>query len=223
MNAVITYIFGKNQEILRDPLVIDPGVEYICVTDQKTIKSKKWNIVYDTIPEAKCTRDKMPHVKYNPFKYTKANKIFVIDGSLQVRMSLLGLFNRLGSYDLMIKQHPQRDTLEQELIAWNKHRDLPYKTLLKFIAMAEIDMINLGNNFLVESCMVGYNVSPSIRQLCYKVIRYMEFLGENGILCPTNQCVLTYLLQKHKMKYRWLNQYAYCNRYQHNTWKANPF
>ena len=35
--AVLTFIFGSDKEILREPIVVDDGVRYVCVTDQ-TIK-----------------------------------------------------------------------------------------------------------------------------------------------------------------------------------------
>ena len=56
MNAVITYIFGKNTEILREPLIIDGNTEYICVTDQKNLRSKHYHIIQDAIPQARMIR-----------------------------------------------------------------------------------------------------------------------------------------------------------------------
>lgn len=222
MNAVITFIFGKGQEILREPLVVEPGIEYVCVTDQKNLKSKTWKIVYDNIDEANCMRDKMAYVKYNPFKYTTASKICVIDGSIQIRNPITPLFNRVHKFDLLLKAHPQRDSLKDELYAWRDCRNLPIETLKKFYVMAAIDKINLNTKMLVESCIVIYNVNPGVKRLCELVLKYMKFLGVHNKLCITNQCILTYLLHKYKYKYRWINQYAYCNRYKHNTWESNP-
>jgi hypothetical protein len=218
MNAVVTYIFGENQEILREPLVVDPGVDYICVTDQPSLKSKHWRIIVDDIPQAKCIRDKMPLVKYNPFKYTNADRIIVMDGTLQVRNTLMPLFDTLMYNSLLIKRHPDRDTLSDELMAWVTLRGMNATVVNAFHAMAQLDHIDLDNKFLVESCIIGYRRNNMIAQLCLQVLYYMRFLGENGKLCMTNQCPLTYLIEKNNIKYSCIDQQLIATRYHHNTW-----
>ena len=113
--AVITYIFGKNQELLREPLVIDKDVEYICVTDQKDLKSKIWKIIYEPQNNVKSLRDKVALVKFNPFKYTNAEKIIIQDSSLQCISSLIPLFESINEYDIGLKKHPGRSNLKDEL------------------------------------------------------------------------------------------------------------
>jgi hypothetical protein len=218
MNAVITYIFGKGQEILRDPLVIDPDVDYICVTDQKHIRSNKWRIIYDKIPEAKCTRDKMPLVKYNPFSYTIADKVIVLDGTLQITGTLNHLFEMLDEVPLLIKKHPTRTTLSDELNAWIKLRGVDPYIIPTFHAMASVDNISLDRKFLVESCILGFNNSPEIITLCCYVLAYMLFLGHNGKMCMTNQCPLTYLIEKMNIPYSFIDQATVATRYRHNSW-----
>ena len=70
--AVITYIFGRGKELLREPFVVDKDVEYICGTDQSYLKSKVWRIVYELAIMTQNLRDKVALVKFNPFKYTTA-------------------------------------------------------------------------------------------------------------------------------------------------------
>lgn len=218
MNAVVTYIFGENAEILREPLVVDPNVDYICVTDQPSLTSKYWRIIVDELPQAKCIRDKMPLVKYNPFKYTDAAHILVIDGTLQLVNKLDDVFDQLRIYDLLIKRHPQRTTLADELTEWTHRRHLEPSTLNKFAAMSLFDGISLENNFLIESCVIGYTVNNNIKLLCDAVIKYMEFLGTNGKLCITNQCPFTYIVEKFGIPYGYINQKAFALRYRHNSW-----
>lgn len=217
MNAVVTYIFGKHKEKLREPLVIDKDVEYICVTDQKDLKSKNWKIVYDDVPQAKCVRDKMVFVKYNPFKYTDAEKVCVIDGTLHITKSLKSLFE-LCKNDMLLKLHPQRYNLYDELLAWMSMRNLDKAYLQKFENMARILKTNLHNKFLVESCVIVWRNTDKILELCNTLIAYMKFLG-NNTLFQSNQCVLTLLLETEfaHIKYDTLNQKKYFTRYKHNT------
>ena len=221
MNAVITYIFGANQEILREPLIVEPNVEYICVTDQRSLRSNIWNIIYDTIPYATCARDRMAYVKYNPFKYTNANHICVIDGSIEISNRLKTFFNRLSNVDMLVKRHPQRNNLSDELHTWHTRRNLSLDSIYKFISMSLVDHISLDNNFLIESCVLGYNASNFVKRICATVLAYMKWLGVNNHLCVTNQCVLTYLIQKYHPRIGFIRQPNYFIRYSHNTWKIN--
>jgi hypothetical protein len=218
MNAVVTYIFGKNTELLREPLVIDSEVDYICVTDQSDLKSEHWRCVIDTIPEAKCVRDKMPMVKYNPFKYTDSDNVIVIDGTIQISSSILPLFKQINKSHLLIKMHRERHCLFDELNAWCQYRQMDPNVILKFYAMASTDGIDLKNNFLIESCIIGFHKSPEILKICQLNLAYMQFLGENGLLCKTNQCPFTYLIEKYRIPYQTLDQDAYFYRFGHNTW-----
>lgn len=218
MNAVITYIFGNNLEILREPLVIDPTVDYICVTDQYNLVSNNWRIIIDKLPSVMCTRDKMPLVKYNPFKYTNAENIIVMDGALQITQSLNDLFNQLNDNDLLIKPHPSRSTLRQELTEWVEKRHMDPTVVDKFKTMSNVDHISLDNNFLIESCIIGYHVSPRVVSLCRMVLNYMSFLGRDSHLCMTNQCPFTYCIEKCAMRYSWIRQQDWATRYKHHSW-----
>jgi hypothetical protein len=218
MNAVVTYIFGENQEILREPLVVDSNVDYICVTDQPSLTSKQWRIIVDDISLAHCTRDKMPLVKYNPFKYTNADQIIVLDGTLQITNSLAIIFKQLEDHDLAIKMHPERNSLIQELYAWRCLRNLSINVIEKFCIMAMMDGINLDDNFLVESCIIGYRNTPQIHDLCRCVLAYMKYLGDGDKLCITNQCPFTYCIQKSRIDYAKIDQRSVANRYRHGKW-----
>lgn len=217
--AVITFIFGKNKELLRKPLVKD-DIEYICVTDQKDLKSSDWKIIYDEMPEVKCVRDKMVYVKYNPFKYTNADYACVIDGTLEIKNSLLSLFGQLDNHDILIKQYPTNKSLYAELLEWIKTRNMPANAIHKFQVMAKHDKIDIYKNYLIESCVLVYKNSPKTQELFNKELDYMKFLGENGNLFLSNQCVLTYIIQNEDFNIGYINQKLYFNRYWHNSKKT---
>lgn len=214
--AVITYIFGKNKEILRKPLVKD-NIEYICVTDQKDLKSSDWKIVYDEMPEVKCVRDKMVYVKYNPFKYTDADRVCVIDGTLEITKSLIPLFEQVNDNDLLVKLHPERNNLYDELCTWIRTRGMPSDSLQKFQVIAKHENLNLNKKFLLESCVIVYARNKTVDELCEDELSLMKFLGNKGNLFLSNQCVLTILLQNTKLKFGFLNQKKFFKRYKHNS------
>lgn len=216
--AVITYIFGKNKELLRKPLVKD-DIEYICVTDQKDLKSNDWKIILDEMPDVKCVRDKMVYVKYNPFKYTDADVICVIDGTLEINKSLIPLFEQVKDNDMLVKFHPERDNLYVELDKWIKTRGMPSNALNKFQVIAKYNNLDLKKKFLIESCIIVYTNKDKVKELCKEEIAYMKFLGDNGNLFLSNQCVLTVLIQQMNIKFSYLNQKQFFKRYGHGTMK----
>lgn len=218
--AVITYIFGKGKEILRKPLVKD-NIEYICVTDQKDLTSLDWKIIYDEIPQAKCVRDKMVYVKYNPFKYTDADRICIIDGTLEITKSLIPLFEQVKDNDLLVKLHPERNNLFTELNIWIKTRGMSEDAISKFQIIAKHENLDLKRKFLLESCVIVYTRKPIIQELCEKEISFMKFLGNTDNLFLSNQCVLTILIQKIKVKFGFINQKDFFKRYNHGTTKLH--
>ena len=218
--AVVTYIFGKGKEILREPDVIDNDIEYICVTDQKDLKSNTWRIVYDNIEQAKCVRDKMVYVKYNPFKYTEAEYVCVIDGTLKIKSSLANLFKSCIGHDMVIKMHPERTCIEQEIKAWQNWRGMPNISADKLKFVCKHDGVDIKKNFLIESCVIVYSKnSKKVRELCGTVVKYMNFLGEDVNLFLSNQLITTFLLIKAggSIKLGILNQKDYFLRYNHGT------
>lgn len=221
-NAVITYIFGENRELLREPLVVDEDTEYICVTDQTKLKSNVWKLIYDPMPEIRSLRDKMANVKYNPFKYTEAKNILVQDGSFEIKTSLEILFKEIENHDIGLKLHPVRDNLEQELPKWLARR-LPQETIKNFYIMSSVDKIKLSDVKLYETSVILFKNTELCRQICKTQLKYMKLLGTDGQLIVTNQCPFSYIIHKYfkNMSIYEIQRNKYYNRYIHNTKRLN--
>ena len=101
--AVLTFIFGADKEILREPLVVDDGVRYVCVTDQP-LKSDVWEIRREYFPFVKSDRDKVALVKMQPFKYVDSEQVVTIDGSLQIKAHLGPLFDEAARHPIGLKR-----------------------------------------------------------------------------------------------------------------------
>lgn len=217
MNCVITYIFGKNQEILRDPY-IDSDTEYLCITDNKDLKSKCWKIIYDPMNDIQSLRDKVANVKFNPFKYTNSENILVIDGALEIKKTLKSLFNEIKNYDIGLKLHSYHFNLKEELPYWIS-RGLSQESITKFHKMAKIDNIDLSKVTEYEGCLLLYKNNKFCKEFCNEILTYMQFLGDGKNMIITNQCPLSYIVYKnHKNdKILKINLFDYFNRYCHNT------
>lgn len=221
-NAVVTYIFGENRELLREPLVVDKDTEYICVTDQTKLKSNVWKLVYDPMPEIRSLRDKVANIKFNPFKYTTAKNIFVIDGSMEIKESLISLFDELKDYDIGLKLHTFHKTLKEELPYWVP-RGLSKDTIKKFYKMAKIDNIDLANVVEYEGSLLLYKNTNFCKNFGQNILKFMKFLGEKDNMIVTNQCPMSYWVHKNfkDTKILFIDQFKYMNRYIHNTNRIN--
>ena len=219
--TVFTYIFGKNKEQLREPKFINTKVEYICVTDQNDLKSKNWKIIYEPLVDIKSLRDKTALVKFNPFKYTNADRIIIQDSSLECISSLEDLFLEIEKYDICLKKHPLRNNLEEELPLW-KVRGLTSLQINKFKNMAEKDNIKLSDIPLYECCVIGIKNNKETKELSNTLLLLMKFLGENGNMIITQQCTFAYMLKVFypNLKIGNINQYKFFTRYLHNSNKV---
>ena len=96
--VVYTAIIGDYDD-LRDPLIVEPGVSYVCYTDQKHIKSDVWDIRYiDEVPEEKraiCVREykMLPHKFFPEYE----SSIWV-DASIKIVGKLTELIEKYQRY-----------------------------------------------------------------------------------------------------------------------------
>lgn len=220
--AVFTYIFGKNEEFLREPKFLDDNIEFICVTDQLSLKSDIWKIIYEPLENVKSLRDKTALTKFNPFKYTDADRIIIQDSSLECISSLSDLFMELEHCDICLKKHPQRENLSQELPEW-KVRGLSDNQINKFKNMAKNDGIKLSNVPLYECCVIAIKNNKEIKELFNSLLSLMKLLGENGNMVVTQQCTFAYLIKTFypNLKIGKINQNKFFTRYIHNSNKVN--
>lgn len=221
-NCVITYIYGSNKEILREPKVIDKDTEYLCITDNPNLQSNAWNIILDPMKEINSLRDKVAYIKFNPFKYTNAENILVMDGTMEIKTSLISLFEEIKDYDIGLKLHTYHLNLKAELPHW-LHRGLTKNEFIKFIKMAEFDKIDLSKVTEYEGCLILYKNNDFCKKFGNEVLSYMYFLSDSDNLIVTNQCPLSYITHKNYINNKILkiNQFNYFNRYEHNQNKVN--
>lgn len=219
--AVLTFIFGADKEILREPLVVDDGIRYVCVTDQP-LKSDVWEIRREYFPFVKSDRDKVAIVKMQPFKFVDAEQVVTIDGSLQIKAHLGPLFDEAARHPIGLKRHPLRANLEQELPFW-VGRGMPKETIHEFERMAEKDGLSLSRIPLFEGCVIAWRNTAFSHALGRSVLKLMERLGDGQNKLITNQCALSYVLKQmcpQALTYC-IDQHKFFKRFFHNTFSEN--
>lgn len=115
--VVYTCITGGYDGLI-EPTVITPGVDYICFTDDATLKSKNWKI--RPLPEEIAGLSKVKQqraVKMLPHKYLSDYSVSVyVDGSVVIRGNIKEFLSTLdlNTYSVFISEHPQRKCIYAE-------------------------------------------------------------------------------------------------------------
>lgn len=215
--SVLTYIYG-NKEWLHEPEHYNSNVDYICVTDDRTLKSKHWKIIYDPLKQFNSLRMKFSYVKLHPFHYVNTEHVVIIDGAVQPKTNLDPLVKTCGN-QLLLKQHPSRTNLYDELIAWCNCRGLSEAAMTRYVMMASVFGAKLFAGPLYETCCMVWPNIPSVVKLGDCTFNIMLKLDEPNDPWLSNQLVLAMLLQTAftNIKVKLLNQHDWFNRYGHSS------
>ena len=124
-------------EIMRDipDCALDQDIEYLYITDDPNLKAKNWKIIIDHDLDELSSFDKCYRVRFNLFKYTNADYVMYIDGSIQILKNPKIYFEQFldSGNDLAVCVHPGRTTLFEEYYEWTKSRN--YDKIKAFTAL----------------------------------------------------------------------------------------
>lgn len=157
--SVLTYNLN-GYEVMHEiaPEAINDEIEYIYVTDDHSITSSTWTVVYaDDLTGS--TFDKCYQIRFNPFKYVNTNTVMRIDGSMGIVADVMPIFEYFDQYgyDAAVMPHPTRMTMYPEYVAWCNQRDYPVEQAnkcLTFMASNGYDVNNYKGlyqyNFMIQ-------------------------------------------------------------------------
>lgn len=138
--SVLTYNIG-GYEIIHEIEEKSDRAEYIYVTDDKTITSSTWTVVYVENEHPDDNFDLCYKIRFNPFDYVHTDVVVRIDGSMGINKnldSIVDFFN--NGFDLCVCIHPTRSNLYDEYVAWVQQRGYDVKQaerILSFIQYME--------------------------------------------------------------------------------------
>jgi hypothetical protein len=110
MPTIFTAIFGPYDQ-LKDPLVITPGWDYVCYTNQD-FKSDIWKIKKINPPGD--ARRAARFIKINFFNFIFSGKSIWIDGSFTINCDLDKFWNENFKGEMTCIKHPIRNCIFEE-------------------------------------------------------------------------------------------------------------
>ena len=157
--SVLTYNINGYEIIHNIPKeCMNPEIEYVYVTDDHSITSDTWNVVYaDDLTGS--TFDKCYQIRFNPFNYVHTDIVMRIDGSMGITRDVMPIFEYFvnGNYDAAVMPHPTRNTMYPEYVAWCQQRGYSpdqANKCLNFMSANNYDVMNYKGlyqfNFMIQ-------------------------------------------------------------------------
>lgn len=224
--SVLTYNIG-GYEILHEIKEKSDRAEYIYVTDDKTITSSTWTMVYVDNPHPEDNFDLCYKIRFNPFDYVHTDVVVRIDGSMGINRSLdpiVDFFN--NGFDMAVCIHPTRANLYDEYIAWITQRGYDPRQaewVLNFLQGME------GYNVKKDIGLYQYNfmiqrrnkLNMALNSMTLSFLRYLAPEGKE--IERVDQTVGSFVINKYfpMMKIMPVDQSLFDGRYftwyQHNS------
>lgn len=162
MKVIYTALFGAHEE-LKEPLVITPGWNYICYTDQN-ITSDVWQIVKIDLFGASARR-MARRIKIMEWVYW--NKSIWIDASFTIAVNLDTWWNKYFAKGFSVPRHPQRHCVYDEIMACmmvnNENRE---KLLTQMEDYKNRHIAPMGG--IITSGLIMRENKPEVIELCSK-------------------------------------------------------
>lgn len=216
--AVLTYAYGDAHSLLREPLVKDDDVRYVCVTDNPDLKpgpQSAWEIVYDPWMEY-SGRFKHMQAKFRPFRYVSAEKVLVVDSSIRIIGTLKEVF-QLQCPGVLLKRHPVAATIGEELPRWAS-RGMPpqdmkvFKALLSLVGASPKDPV-------YELCISLWANTTTARALGEEVLALVEGAGHRNPFMSNQLCASALASKWFKGSVGVFDKPLPVEKYAHGTWK----
>ena len=225
--SVLTYNINGYEIIHNIPKeCMNPEIEYIYVTDDHSITSDTWNVVYaDDLTGS--TFDKCYQIRFNPFNYVHTDIVMRIDGSMGITRDVMPIFEYFvnGNYDAAVMPHPTRTTMYPEYCAWVQQRGYPVdqaNKCINFFAANDYDAMNYRGlyqyNFMIQR-NDGFN--NAWNEMTYKILKALA--TEPDTVERLDQTIGSFVLNKFfsDKNIMPVGQYIcdglYFNWYVHNT------
>ncbi|MBQ3414526.1 MAG: hypothetical protein IJH39_04095 [Clostridia bacterium] len=199
--AVLTYNIG-GYELMKEIKEKSPNANYYYVTDDRTLTSSTWEMIYVDNPHPEDNFDLCYDIRFNPFKYVKEDIVIRIDGSMKVignTDELIDMFNA-GNYDISLCIHPGRNTMFEEYKTWcacRGYKPEQANRCLSYMANMEgYDVVNYKGlyqyNFMIQR---KNKVNLDLNRMTLAVLKYLAEDGKQ--IERIDQTIGSFILNKY--------------------------
>lgn len=198
--TVLTCNFG-GYEIMREIRNPQEDVEYIYVTDDPSLKSETWKLVYDMDLNDLSPVEKVQKVRENPFKYCSTAVCVRIDASIEVNGSLDKMMEDflVSNCDMGIMVHPERDNIFDEYDKWISWRHIDPEEKTRVISALGEMGYNMDTKGLYETGFMVYLNSEYTKRVLEKYSETMKRVGDIRV----DQAVFSVVLNNISNVYLW--------------------
>ena len=178
--SILSFIIGKNYEILHEIANPQNDVEYLMVTDDPDLKSNTWKVIYDeSLLKLKSNFERCFAIRYNVFKYASSDICVTLDGSMEVNGSLDQLISKLedGKYDISLMPHPLWADFPTEYNAWIRMRNYPLHNAQKFFNLMKKEKYDLSYKGLFQLCFSvkrRSETTDAIDAMTFSALKYLS-------------------------------------------------
>ena len=201
--SIVTMVFN-NYDLLREPKVVDENAEYVCITDNKELRSDVWKIRYmpalDTDKLSGIQKTYIiKYAKFLNFISNESKYVIRVDASVQINQPLTPIIEYLdnNNHDALLLAHTHRDDFIEEYKIWVTARKYDIKNYEKFLRYMSEKQFNINHTGLIECTIQIFRISDTT----------VSLLKEMGDLLATqvqyndqDQCWFTYLFSKYDDK-----------------------
>lgn len=198
--SILTYNLNNYEIIHEIPKeCMNDEIEYIYVTDDDSITSDSWTVVYEHSLTGSVF-DRTYQIRFNPFKYAHTDTVMRIDGSMGITRDVIEIFEYFdkGNYDAAVMIHPTRYTMYPEYCAWVQQRGYPAEQAnkcLKFMTANDYDVMNYKGlyqfNFMIQR-NDGFN--NAWNEMNYKILKALA--TEPDTIERIDQTIGSFVLNK---------------------------
>lgn len=191
MNHKVIYtVITDGYDTLREPLIITPGWDYICYTDNPDLKSEHWSIVHVPV-DKKSTKKQNRLLKLVPKVFDLYAESIYIDGNIQINCNLNKFLLKYNPSDFMVMDHPERSSIYKEALACVElDKDNP-KVILRQLDHYFSEGFDIFNSGLY-ACGMIYRVHRAEIE-----VLSVDWSIQTNMFSYRDQLSLPYVLSKH--------------------------
>lgn len=193
--SVLAFIINK-YEIVHEIEEKDPDAEYLLITDDKTLTSDTWTVIYDSSLERLSIFDRCYAIRFNTFKYCHSDICVRLDANICIKKSLKPLIDvfETGGYDIGLMPHPLRNNFIEEYKVWVETRGYDAKQAERIIR----NMRDKGYDFeykgLFQTNFWIQRRNLVTDELNKRVFDYLIELGTDGKIERINQVPFSFVM-----------------------------